>query len=63
MTVKIGTPLKEARRRALLTQFEVAVKAGVSPASVANAESNRPVSIKIARRLAEAMNIKFTAAA
>ena len=49
-------PLQEARIQLLLTQEEVAKRAGVSRATVAAAENGRPVSALNQERLSRALN-------
>ena len=60
-TVYIGGKLKEARMRRLLTQEELAEKAGLSPSTIVNIERDqaephfRPI-----RKLAEALDVEPT---
>jgi transcriptional regulator with XRE-family HTH domain len=56
--VYIGEKLKEARIRRLLTQEELAEKAGVSAATVVNIErNNQEPHFRTIRKLAKALNV------
>ena len=57
----IGKKLKEARMRRLLTQEELAEKAGVSPSTIVNIERDQTVPhFRTIRKLAEALNVDPT---
>jgi transcriptional regulator with XRE-family HTH domain len=59
--VYIGDKLREIRTRRLLTQEELAGKAGVSPSTVANIETdNREPHFRTIRKLAKALNVDPT---
>jgi transcriptional regulator with XRE-family HTH domain len=59
--VYIGEKLKEARIRRLLTQEELAEKAGVSAATVVNIErNNQEPHFRTIRKLAKALNVDPT---
>lgn len=59
MKVRVGDKLKRTREHMLLTQFEVAVRAGVAPGSVFNAERGQPIRLSTARRIAKALNVEL----
>jgi DNA-binding XRE family transcriptional regulator len=50
--------LRSYRRRALLTQRELAKQADVSREVIINGESGRPVSLKSLRKLAKALGVE-----
>jgi transcriptional regulator with XRE-family HTH domain len=57
----IGKKLKEARMRRLLTQEELAEKAGVSPSTVVNIERDQTVPhFRTIRKLAHALDVDPT---
>ena len=59
--VYIGDRLKEARTKRLLTQQELAQKAGVTPAAIARAELNRTEpQFRTIRKLAQALDVDPT---
>ena len=59
--VYIGEKLKEVRTRRLLTQEELAEKAGVSAATVVNIErNNQKPHFRTIRKLAKALDIDPT---
>ena len=59
--VYIGEQLKNTRTRRLLTQEELAEKAGVSAATVVNIErNNQEPHFRTIRKLAKALNIDPT---
>jgi transcriptional regulator with XRE-family HTH domain len=59
--VYIGEKLKEARTKRLLTQEELAEKAGVSAATVVNIErNNQEPHFRTIRRLANALDVDAT---
>ena len=59
--VYIGEKLKEVRTKRLLTQEELAEKAGVSAATVVNAErNNQEPHFRTIRKLAKALDIDPT---
>jgi transcriptional regulator with XRE-family HTH domain len=59
--VYIGEKLKEARIRRLLTQEELAEKAGVSAATVVNIErNNQEPHFRTIRKLAKALDVDPT---
>jgi len=59
--VYIGEKLKAARTRRLLTQEELAEKAGVSSATVVNIErNNQEPHFRTIRKLAKALNVDPT---
>ena len=59
--VYIGEKLKEARTRRLLTQEELAEKAGVSAATVVNIErNNQEPHFRTIRKLAKALDVDPT---
>ncbi len=59
--VYIGDKLKEVRTRRLLTQEELAQRAGISPATVVNVErNNQEPHFRTIRKLAEALDIDPT---
>ncbi len=59
--VYIGKRLKEVRTRRLLTQEELAEKAGISAATVVNIErDNREPHFRTIRKLAKALDIDPT---
>ena len=61
VVVYIGDKLKAARTRRLLTQEELAAKAGVSAATVVNIErDNQEPQFRTIRRLAEALDVDPT---
>lgn len=51
------TPVRVARERAGITQFELAVEAGVHPATVSLAERGAPISPTTAAKLAAALGV------
>lgn len=56
--VRIGSKLKEVRIRRLLTQEELAEKAGLSPSTVVNIERNQvEPHFRTIRKLAEALDV------
>ncbi len=56
--VHIGSKLKEVRIRRLLTQEELAEKAGLSPSTVVNIERDQvEPQFRTIRKLAEALNV------
>lgn len=58
---KIGEKVRKLRKKHDLTQEELAVKIGVSPAYIGFIEQNlRVPSIKTADKLARALGIKFS---
>jgi transcriptional regulator with XRE-family HTH domain len=59
--VYIGDKLREFRTRRLLTQEELAEKAGISPSTVANIENdNREPHFRTIRKLAKALDVDPT---
>lgn len=59
--VYIGEKLKEARTRRLLTQGELAEKAGVSPSTVVNIERNQAEPhFRTIRKLAKVLEVDPT---
>ena len=59
--IHIGKKVKEARMRRLLTQEELAEKAGVSPSTIVNIERDQTVPhFRTIRKLAEALNVDPT---
>jgi transcriptional regulator with XRE-family HTH domain len=59
--IYIGRKLKEARVRRLLTQEELAEKAGVSPSTVVNIERDQTVPhFRTIRKLAKALDVDPT---
>ena len=57
--VKIGAQLREARERALLTQEELATRAGVQPFTISRIETNKvEPRFRTIRRLAIALGIE-----
>jgi transcriptional regulator with XRE-family HTH domain len=61
VVVYIGDKLKEARTRRLLTQEELAEKAGVSPTTVVNVERNQQEPhFRTIRKLAEVLDVDPT---
>lgn len=59
--VHIGDKLRAARTRWLLTQEELAERAGVSPSTVANIErDNREPHFRTIRKLAKALDVDPT---
>ena len=59
--VYIGEKLKEARTRRLLTQEELAEKAGVSHSTIVNIErNNQEPHFRTIRKLAEALDVDPT---
>jgi transcriptional regulator with XRE-family HTH domain len=57
----IGEKLKEARIRRLLTQEELAEKAGVSPSTIVNIERDQTVPhFRTIRKLAHALDVDPT---
>jgi transcriptional regulator with XRE-family HTH domain len=59
--VYIGEKLKEARTRRLLTQEELAEKAGISAATVVNIErNNQEPHFRTIRKLARALDVDPT---
>ena len=56
--VKIGAQLREARERALLTQEELAARAGVQPFTVSRIETGKvEPRFRTIRKLAEALDM------
>ena len=61
VVVYIGDKLKEVRTRRLLTQDELAEKAGVSQSTIANIErNNAEPQFRTIRKLAKALDIEPT---
>ncbi len=61
VVVYIGERLKEARTRRLLTQQELAEKAGVSPSTVVNIERDQAEPhFRTIRKLAKALDVDPT---
>ena len=61
IVVYIGEKLKEVRTRRLLTQDELAEKAGVSQSTIANIErNNAEPQFRTIRKLAKALDIDPT---
>ena len=61
VVVYIGEKLKEVRTRRLLTQDELAEKAGVSQSTIANIErDNAEPQFRTIRKLAKALDIEPT---
>jgi transcriptional regulator with XRE-family HTH domain len=61
VVVYIGEKLKEVRTRRLLTQDELAEKAGVSQSTIANIErNNAEPQFRTIRKLAKALDIDPT---
>ena len=61
VVVYIGEKLKEARTRRLLTQEELAEKAGISAATVVNIErNNQEPHFRTIRKLAKALDVDPT---
>jgi transcriptional regulator with XRE-family HTH domain len=59
--VYIGEKLKEARTRRLLTQEELAEKAGISAATIVNIErNNQEPHFRTIRKLAKALDVDPT---
>ena len=59
--VYIGEKLKEVRTRRLLTQEELAERAGISAATVVNAErNNQEPHFRTIRKLAKALDVDPT---
>jgi transcriptional regulator with XRE-family HTH domain len=59
--VYIGNKLREIRTRRLLTQEELAEKAGISSSTVANIETdNREPHFRTIRKLAKALDVDPT---
>ncbi len=59
--MKIGTQVKRARERALLTQGELAERAEVSPSTVVNIErNNAEPHFRTIRKLAKALDVDPT---
>jgi len=59
--VYIGDKVREIRTRRLLTQEELAEKAGVSPSTVANIETdNREPQFRTIRKLGKALDVDPT---
>jgi transcriptional regulator with XRE-family HTH domain len=59
--VYIGEKLREARTKRLLTQEELAEKAGVSAATIVNAErNNQEPHFRTIRKLAQALGVEPT---
>jgi transcriptional regulator with XRE-family HTH domain len=59
--VYIGKKVREIRTRRLLTQEELADKAGVSPSTIANIETdNREPHFRTIRKLAKALDVDPT---
>ena len=57
--VKIGAQLREARERALLTQEELATRAGVQPFTISRIETNKvEPRFRTIRKLAIALGIE-----
>ncbi len=57
--VKIGAQLREARERALLTQEELAARAGVQPFTISRIERNRvEPRFRTIRKLASALGME-----
>jgi len=57
----IGSKLREARVRRLLTQEELAEKAGVSPSTIVNIEREQTVPhFRTIRKLAQALDVDPT---
>jgi transcriptional regulator with XRE-family HTH domain len=57
--VKIGAQLREARERALLTQEELAARAGVQPFTISRIERNRvEPRFRTIRKLASALGVE-----
>ena len=57
--VKIGAQLREARERALLTQEELATRAGVQPFTISRIETNKvEPRFRTIRKLASALGIE-----
>ena len=60
--VHIGNKLREVRTRRLLTQEELAERAGVSPSTVVNIErDNREPHFRTIRKLAKVLDVDPTA--
>ena len=61
VVVYIGEQLRNARTRRLLTQDELAAKAGVSQSTIANIErNNAEPQFRTIRKLAEALDVDPT---
>ena len=61
IVVYIGEQLRNARTRRLLTQDELAAKAGVSQSTIANIErSNAEPQFRTIRKLARALDVEPT---
>ena len=61
VVVYIGEKLKEVRTRRLLTQEELAERAGISAATVVNAErNNQEPHFRTIRKLAKALDVDPT---
>jgi transcriptional regulator with XRE-family HTH domain len=59
--VYVGDKLREIRTRRLLTQEELAEKAGVSPSTIVNIErDNREPYFRTIRKLAKALDVDPT---
>ncbi len=57
--VKIGAQLREARERALLTQEELAARAGVQPFTISRIETNKvEPRFRTIRKLASALGME-----
>jgi transcriptional regulator with XRE-family HTH domain len=61
VVVYIGEQLRNARTRRLLTQDELAAKAGVSQSTIANIErNNAEPQFRTIRKLARALDVEAT---
>jgi transcriptional regulator with XRE-family HTH domain len=59
--IHVGKKLKEARMRRLLTQEELAEKAGVSPSTIVNIERDQTMPhFRTIRKLAHALDVDPT---
>jgi transcriptional regulator with XRE-family HTH domain len=59
--IHVGKKLKEARMRRLLTQEELAEKAGVSPSTIVNIERDQTMPhFRTIRKLANALDVDPT---
>ncbi len=57
---KIGTRLKEIRTRQMLSQRDLAEKAGLSPTTIAKLETNRvEPNFQTLRKLTSALNVGY----